>query len=72
MTDYPLVTVNTSARKTSSSYTTGDTGTWLTYFLFVLPVLIVILAVTFYPAAYNVFISFATRACAIPRPNLSE
>lgn len=34
----------------------------VTYFLFVLPVLIVILAVTFYPAAYNVFISFRNES----------
>ena len=34
----------------------------VTYFLFVLPVLIVILAVTFYPAAYNIFISFRNES----------
>lgn len=34
----------------------------VTYFLFVLPVLIVILVVTFYPAAYNVFISFRNES----------
>ena len=34
----------------------------LTYFLFVLPVLIVILAVTFYPAIYNIYISFRNES----------
>lgn len=34
----------------------------LTCFLFVLPVLIVILAVTFYPAIYNIYISFRNES----------
>lgn len=37
---------------------TAQTRSRITYFLFVLPVLIVILAVTFYPAVYNIYISF--------------
>lgn len=41
---------------------TAETRAGITYFLFALPVLLVILAVTFYPAIYNIYISFRNES----------
>lgn len=41
---------------------TAQTRSRIAHFLFVLPVLVVILGVTFYPAIYNIFISFRNES----------
>ena len=41
---------------------TAQTRARIAHFLFVLPVLVVILGVTFYPAIYNIFISFRNES----------
>lgn len=40
----------------------AQTRSRITHFLFVLPVLVVILSVTFYPAVYNIYISFRNES----------